>query len=74
MGHTLELIDAQYETLRQIAEHDQETPEQLLTRMVDALITNQRTIIFTDEELLWALGAGDDEIAELAALETDPEK
>ena len=72
MGHTLELTDSQYETLRQVAARDQETPEQLLTRMVDALADTQGIIYFTDEEFLRALGADDDELAELAALETTP--
>ncbi len=71
--HTLELTDAQYETLRQVAARDQETPEQLLTRIVDALTTTQGTIYYTDEELLRALGADDDELAELAGLENNPD-
>ena len=66
MGHLLELTNAQYETLRQVAERDQETPEQLLGRMVDALATTQGTVYFTDDELLRALGADDAELVELA--------
>ena len=37
MGHVLELSEEQYETLRRVAAREQETPEQLLGRMVDAL-------------------------------------
>lgn len=69
-GHVLELSEEQYETLRRVAARDQETPEQLLGRMVDALATTQGTVYFTDEELLRALGADDDELTELAKLET----
>ena len=70
MGHAIEFTDAQYETLRQVAARDQETPEQLLTRMIDALATTQGVIYYTDDELLRALGADDEELAELAQLET----
>lgn len=66
MSHVIELTDKQYETLRQVAARDQETPEQLLGRMVDALSETQGIIYFTDEELLRALGAGDEELADLA--------
>ena len=69
MGHLLELTNEQYETLRQVAARDQETPEQLLGRMVSALASTQGTIYFTDDELLRALGADDDELAELADVE-----
>ena len=72
MGHAVEFTDAQYETLRQVAARDQETTEQLLTRMVDALTTTQGAIYYTDEEILRALGADDEELAELAQLETAP--
>jgi hypothetical protein len=71
MSHVFELTDEQYETLRQVAARDQETPEQLLSRMVDALTTTQGTIYYTDDELLRALGADDEELGELAQLETD---
>jgi len=71
MSHVVELTDEQYETLRQIAARDHETPEQLLGRMVNALTATQGTIYYTDEEFLRALGADDRELAELAQLETD---
>jgi hypothetical protein len=71
MSHVFELTDEQYETLRQVAARDQETPEQLLSRMVDALTTTHGTIYYTDDELLRALGADDEELGELAQLETD---
>ncbi len=64
MSHVFELTDEQYETLRQVAARDQETPEQLIERMVNALTETQGTIYFTDEELLRALGADDEELAE----------
>ena len=69
MGHALELTEEQYETLRQVAARDQETPEQLLGRIVEALSATQGTVYFTDDELLRALGADDEELAELAKLE-----
>ena len=70
MSHIIELTDEQYETLRQVAARDQETPEQLLKRMVNALTEIQGTVYYTDDELLQALGADNDELAELAKLET----
>lgn len=70
MSHIIELTDEQYETLRQVASRDQETPEELLKRMVNALVATQGTVYYTDEELLRALGADDEELAELAKLET----
>ncbi|WIG60159.1 MAG: hypothetical protein OJF49_002907 [Ktedonobacterales bacterium] len=69
MSHVLELTDEQYETLLKAAERDNQTPEQLIGRMVAALADAQGTVYFTDDELLRALGAGDDELAELAKLE-----
>jgi hypothetical protein len=70
MSHIIELTDEQYETLRQVAARDQETPEQLLKRMVNALTEIRGSIYYTDDDLLRALGADDEEVAELAALET----
>jgi hypothetical protein len=69
MSHVIELTDEQHETLRQVAAHDEETPQQLLERMVNALTETQGAIYYTDEELLRALGADDEEIDELAQLE-----
>jgi hypothetical protein len=65
MSHVIELTDEQYETLRKVAARDQETPELLLRRMVDALTETQGVIYFSDEELLRVLGADDEELAEL---------
>ena len=70
MSHIIELTDEQYETLRKVAARDQETPEQLLQRMVNALTETQGVVYHSDEELLRALGADDEELAELAQLET----
>jgi hypothetical protein len=70
MSHVVELTDEQYETLRQVAARDQESPEQLIARMVSALAETQGPIYFTDDEFLRALGADDQELAELAQLET----
>jgi hypothetical protein len=70
MSHVVELTDKRYETVCQVAARDQETPERLLGRMVDALIETQGIIYYTDEELLRALGAGDEEFADLARLDT----
>jgi hypothetical protein len=69
MGHTVQLTDEQYETLRQVAARDDETPEQLIGRMVNALAETQGAVYYTDDELLRALGADDSELAELAKLE-----
>ena len=71
ISHQIELTDEQYETLRQVAARDQETPEQLLQRMVNALTETQGTIYYSDEELLRALGADDEQLAELAQLELE---
>ena len=65
MSHVVELTDEQYETLRKVAARDQETSEQLLRQMVDTLTETQGVIYFSDEELLRALGADDEELAEL---------
>ncbi|HEY1387791.1 MAG TPA: hypothetical protein VGF38_04535 [Ktedonobacterales bacterium] len=69
MSHIIELTDEQYETLRQVAARDQETPEELLRRMVNALTEVQGTVYYTDDELLRALGADDEELAQLEKLE-----
>ena len=69
MSHIIELTDEQYETMRKVAARDQETPEQLLQRMVNALTETQGVFYHSDEELLRALGADDEELAELAQLE-----
>lgn len=69
MSHVVELTDEQYKTLRQVAARDQETPEQLIVRMVNALGETQGTIYYTDDELLRALGADDAELAHLALVE-----
>jgi hypothetical protein len=66
------LTDEQYETLRSAAARGDESPDHLLGRMVCALAETQGPIYFTDDELLRALGADDDEIAELAELELQP--
>ncbi|HEY7984669.1 MAG TPA: hypothetical protein VID73_10910 [Ktedonobacterales bacterium] len=70
MSHTVELTDEQYELLSRVAARDEETPEQLIGRMVNALTDTQGTISFTDEELPRALGADEEELAELARLAT----
>jgi len=70
MSHIIELTDEQYETLRQVAARDQETPEQLLKRMVNALTEIQGTVYYTDDELWRALGADGEELTERAKLET----
>jgi predicted thioredoxin/glutaredoxin len=70
VSHVVELTDEQYDILKRVAARDQETPEQLIGRMVKALTDTQGTIYFTDEELLRALGADDAELEELARLET----
>ena len=69
MSHIVELTDEQYEILSRVAARDQETPEQLIERMVNALTSTEGTIYFTDEELLRALGADDEELEELTELE-----
>lgn len=70
MGHTIELTDEQYATLETAAARGGESPEQLIGRMLNALTEVQGPVYYTDEELLRALGADDEEIAELAELDT----
>jgi len=70
MSHTIELTDEQYAVLKAAAAKSNETAERLLQRMVDALAAVQGPIYYTDDELLRALGADDEEIARLARLET----
>jgi hypothetical protein len=69
MSQKQELTEEQYETLRRVTTHDQQTPEQLLGRMVDAPATTQGAIEFTDDELPRVLGADGEELTELAKLE-----
>ena len=47
-----------------------ETPQQLVARMASALTQAEGTVYYTDDEFLRALGADDEELAELAKLET----
>ncbi|HKV83710.1 MAG TPA: hypothetical protein VJN88_04090 [Ktedonobacterales bacterium] len=72
MSHAIVLTDEQYEALRNAAARSDETPDQLLGRMVSALAETQGPVYFTDDELLRALGADDEELAELAGLELPP--
>lgn len=69
MSHTIELTDDQYATLEAVASREGATPEHVIDRFMDALSQTRGPIYFTDEELLRALGADDEEIAELAKLE-----
>lgn len=55
--------------LLKAAARSQETPEQLIGRMVSALADTHGPIYFSDDDLLRALGADDEELAELAKLE-----
>lgn len=73
MSHILELTDEQYATLQQVAARSHETPQQLVERLVNALASTHGPIFYTDDDLLRALGADDEEIAELAKLEWPPD-
>ena len=64
----VELTDEQYAILEAAAKKGDETPEHLIGRMVTALADAEGPIYFSDEELLRALGADDDEIAELSRI------
>jgi len=68
VSHVIELSDEQYARLE-----GGETPERLIERMVNALSDTSGPVYYTDDELLRALGADDAEIAELAALEWQPD-
>jgi hypothetical protein len=70
MSHMFELTDAQYSALAAAATKTGETPEQLVARMASALTQAEGTVYYTDEEFFRALGADDEELAELAKLET----
>lgn len=71
MSRVIELSDEQYAQLEIAATKGGETPEHLIERMVSALAQASGRVYYTDGELLRALGAGDAEIAELAALESE---
>lgn len=65
MSHTIALTDEQYAMLEAAAAKGGESPEQLIGRILNTLTEVQGPVYYTDEELLRALGAGDEEIAEL---------
>lgn len=67
MGHALELTEEQYSAIATAAAKTGETPQQLVARMASALADAEGVVYYTEEELLRALGAKDEELAELAA-------
>jgi len=69
MSHVLELTDEQYSAIAAAAKTG-ETPQQLVARMANALVEAGGTVNYTDDEFLRALGASDEELAELAKLES----
>jgi hypothetical protein len=70
MSHALELTDEEYSAIATAAAKTGETPQQLVARMASALAEAEGTVYYTDDEFLRALGAGDEELAELAKLES----
>ncbi|MGZ3679049.1 MAG: hypothetical protein ACXWQR_10820 [Ktedonobacterales bacterium] len=69
MGHVVEQTGEQYATLQAVAAKSDETLEQFIGRMVDVLTEMQGAIYYTDDELLRALCADDEDIAALSGLE-----
>lgn len=69
MSKVIELTDNEYAALATAAARSGETPQHLLSRMVEALAQTQTTDYYSDDELLRELGADDQELAELAKLE-----
>lgn len=61
----IELTDEQYAILEAAARKGSETLDQLIARIVDGLADAEGPIYYTDEQFLRALGADDEEIAEL---------
>ncbi len=70
MSRVLELTDEEYSMLAAAAAKTGETPQQLVARMASALAGAEGPVYYTDDEFLRALGASDEEIAELATLES----
>lgn len=64
----IELSDEQYAILAAAARKGSETLDQLIARIVDGLADAEGPIYYTDEQLLRALGADDEEIAELSRI------
>jgi len=64
----IELSDEQYAILAAAARKGNETLDQLIARIVDGLADAEGPIYYTDEQLLRALGADDEEIAELSRI------
>ncbi len=69
MSYVLELTEEQYSAIAAAAAKTGETPQQLVARMASALTEAEGTVYYTDEEFLRALGADDEELAELAKVE-----
>ena len=70
MSHMLELTDEQYSAIAGAAAKTGETPQQLVARMASALVEAEGTVYYTDDEFLRVLGASDEELADLAELES----
>src|SRR3954466_4185710 len=68
MSKTIELTDEQYATLASTAARDGETPQRFIERLLNALTQTQGTIHYSDDELLRALGADDQELSKLEEL------
>lgn len=62
MGHALELTEEQYSAIAAAAAKTGETPQQLVARMASAPADAEGAVYYTEEELLRALGANDDEL------------
>ena len=68
MSEVIEITDEQYAMLATIAARNGETPQRFIERLVEALAQTSGTVYYSDDELLHALGAGDQELVELAEL------
>jgi negative regulator of replication initiation len=68
MSKVIELTDEQYSALASIAARNGETPRQFIERLLEALVQTHGTIYYSDDELLRALGADDQELSELEEL------
>ena len=64
MSKTIELTDEQYATLENIAARDGETPQRFTERLLNALIQTRGSIYYSDDKLLRAQGADDQELVE----------
>lgn len=65
MSKVITLSDTEFSLLERAAAKSGESPQALIERMIHALADAQGPIYYTDDELLRALGADDEELKEL---------